>query len=439
MADRGTYVDIFFRNGLKEFEVLPPHDIWDNIKPVIGKRHRRLTLYRIAATVSILVSVSALSYWFTREISKDFNGPALSLNQEITPDGNYIADNKILNTDFSDNSVIAGSVPEEIVPDQNATSREEPTLKFSSDALFDTRVSNNGLMKVTVPRTPAGGVNKVSGFSTIEGLNLTPEISVTSSEINVLNRWSISAMASPTYFSSVSPGNNESSSDLIKSEKAAVSYSGGLSFSYNINKRVTIQSGLYYSSLGQEVTGMSSYVGFHDYADAKSGSGFGIQTSNGVIVSSNNDIFFQDNISARVISKYTSAQFDPVKADLAYLNNSLIQNFNFVELPVFFRFKAIDRKLDLNFIGGISYNMLVGNSSFTYENGVKYVIGKTEGLNPINFSSSLGLGFEYNISGKISLNLEPTVRYYLTPIGGMIGTSIHPYSLGIFSGLSYKF
>jgi hypothetical protein len=33
MNDRGTYVDIFFRNGLKEFEVMPPPEIWDNIKP----------------------------------------------------------------------------------------------------------------------------------------------------------------------------------------------------------------------------------------------------------------------------------------------------------------------------------------------------------------------------------------------------------------------
>jgi hypothetical protein len=83
--------------------------------------------------------------------------------------------------------------------------------------------------------------------------------------------------------------------------------------------------------------------------------------------------------------------------------------------------------------------MLVGNSAFAYDKGIKYSIGKTEGLSQINFSSSIGLGFEYSISEKISLNLEPTFRYYLTPIGGLVGSSVHPYSFGVFSGLSYKF
>jgi hypothetical protein len=246
-------------------------------------------------------------------------------------------------------------------------------------------------------------------------------------------------MASPNYYSNVSFGNNEASKDLVNSEKPAVSYSGGLSFSYNVNKRISIQSGVYYSSVGQKVTGISSYSGFHSYYDAKSGSQFSIQTSNGVIVATNNDIFLRDNSSARVLTKYSVDYFDPNKADLSYLNNSVIQNFNYLEIPVLFKFKAIESKMDLNFIGGLSYNMLIGNSAFSYVNGEKYVIGKTEGLSPVNFSSSIGLGFEYNFSEKISLNLEPTFRYYLTPLGGLVGSSIHPYSFGVFSGLSYKF
>jgi hypothetical protein len=60
-------------------------------------------------------------------------------------------------------------------------------------------------------------------------------------------------------------------------------------------------------------------------------------------------------------------------------------------------------------------------------------------LNPLTLSSSLGMGMEYNISGKLSLNLEPTFRYYLNPFSVTTGSFIHPYSFGIFSGVSYKF
>lgn len=94
MADRGTYVDIFFRNGLKEFEVLPPPDVWDNIQPALRKRQKSLNVLRFAAIVAILISLSAFSLWLTTELSKDFNGPSISLNQDVIPAGYYVYKNQ---------------------------------------------------------------------------------------------------------------------------------------------------------------------------------------------------------------------------------------------------------------------------------------------------------------------------------------------------------
>jgi hypothetical protein len=85
MVDRDKYVDIFFRNGLKEFEVLPPPDVWDNIKPILRKRQKSLNFLRFAAVSTILISLSVFSYWLTNEISRDYNGPAISLNQDLIP------------------------------------------------------------------------------------------------------------------------------------------------------------------------------------------------------------------------------------------------------------------------------------------------------------------------------------------------------------------
>jgi hypothetical protein len=75
----------------------------------------------------------------------------------------------------------------------------------------------------------------------------------------------------------------------------------------------------------------------------------------------------------------------------------------------------------------------------TIIDGSRYNVGKTEGLNPLMVSSSLGMGMEYNISDKFSLNLEPTFKYYLNPFGEFSGLKSQPYSFGVFSGLSYKF
>jgi hypothetical protein len=108
-------------------------------------------------------------------------------------------------------------------------------------------------------------------------------------------------------------------------------------------------------------------------------------------------------------------------------------------MPVILRYKLIDKSVDFNLIGGLSYNLLVNNSVHTVIDGSKYTVGKTAGLNPFMVSSSMGMGIEYSLSEKFSLNLEPTFRYYLSPFGEMAGLRIHPYSFGVFSGLSYKF
>ena len=150
-------------------------------------------------------------------------------------------------------------------------------------------------------------------------------------------------------------------------------------------------------------------------------------------------MFLSSQSTNRVITAYSNDVFDPKKASLQPVSTSMDQNFSYLELPVVLKFKLIDKTIGINLIGGLSYNLLVNNSVYTTVDGNKYSIGKTEGLNPLTLSSSLGMGMEYNLSSKISLNLEPTFRYYLSPFSDATGSFIHPYSFGIFSGFSYKF
>jgi hypothetical protein len=254
------------------------------------------------------------------------------------------------------------------------------------------------------------------------------------------DRWSIGAMASPTYYSRFSSGNNDVSKQLIGSEKPLISYSGGVAFTYKVSKRFSVQSGLYYSSLAQEVEGINSFGGFRQYVYTKGNRNFEVLTASGTVYTTNGDVFLRaEGPVERIATNYTNDVFDPKKANLQYLNNSLRQNFSYLELPVVLRYKLIDKTIDFNLIGGLSYNMLVNNSVYTMIDGAKYQVGKTEGLNPISLSSSIGMGMEYSVSNNLSLNLEPTFRYYMNPFNQTTGSKVHPYSFGIFSGLSYKF
>jgi hypothetical protein len=69
MFEREPNIDIVFRNGLKNLEVLPPADVWDNIPPMPVRTSRLRIISGIAAGVAALVSLTLLATWYVRNTS----------------------------------------------------------------------------------------------------------------------------------------------------------------------------------------------------------------------------------------------------------------------------------------------------------------------------------------------------------------------------------
>ena len=117
----------------------------------------------------------------------------------------------------------------------------------------------------------------------------------------------------------------------------------------------------------------------------------------------------------------------------------ILQQFEYLEVPLILRYRLIDRRLGFHFLGGLSSNFLVGNTAYYQEDGDKEAIGTTGNLRPVNYSGVLGMGMDYSVSGRFHINFEPTFRYYLDPIntGSLIRS--HPYNVGFFTGLMYTF
>jgi hypothetical protein len=440
MDEKGANIDLLFRNGLKDFEVLPPPGLWDGIHSAIKVKTRHIIYLRAAAAVIVLLTMSFLAYRWSREMSL---GPAGSVIAFNVPASSPVIYNPIDNTQY---------LPE----------LKYNTVKSSSNVLVETEnqaAINEEIETIASPEQILNVPETKSLYLTknelINGLELKPLISSKGNPITIqypdlqyppvniiaksVNRWSIAALASPTYYSSFSSGNDQVNSQLTSPEEPLFSYSGGVAFSYKISKRFSIQSGIYYSSLGQKVDGIYSFSGFEKYNESKGGPNFKVPTTSGTVYTSNPDVFLAAYGSGKVYTAYTNDVFDPNKASLQYISNSLTQNLSYLELPVIVRYKVIDKTIGVNIIGGLSYNLLINNSAYAMKDGTKYSVGDTKGLNPLALSSSLGMGMEYNLSDKLSLNLEPTFRYYLNPFTVTTGSFIHPYSFGIFSGVSYKF
>jgi hypothetical protein len=441
VANRDANIDLLFRNGLKDYEVLPPVEAWNNIYPVIRKKQRPLLLLRSAALVAVLLSISFLIYRWGREVS------TLSENPFIA-----VRDQSIQSRDNASNTEINRVLPVRTQKEENNNSSlipDQPDVTALS-GYSDPEGGNLNLITETGNLAPArslvipGGIQTIRNFTPMTNISINPDfeelegISYAGPKVKT-NRWAVTAMASPTYFLNSESGNDELSRQFHSSEQSRITYSGGVAFTYKISNKLSIQSGLYYSSLGREVDGIYSFAGFKSYDFTKGDHNFEVLTSSGLIYTENSDIFLRDNLGDRVLTRFTNDVFDPDKAHLSYINSSLYQNLSYLEMPVVLRYKLIDKSIDFNLIGGLSYNLLVNNSVNTIIDGNKYNVGKTAGLNQFMVSSSLGMGLEYNLSKKISLNLEPTFRYYLNPFSETYGLKTHPYSFGVFSGLSYRF
>jgi hypothetical protein len=440
MAEERTNIDLLFLNGLKEFEVMPPADVWDNIVPEINGKQKNHLFLRIAASIALVISMGASIYLVTRNVSENLNEATLAPSQVLSPQGSYAGGPE----NHLSSPVAMVQRSGDTVPQQDITGSDPDYIynyNLPEANLYRSFLTNENQHRedLTDDTDSPYGIEP-SEIQFNHEITLPSEIAGGEKETIRNTRWSIGAMVSPTYYSNFMVGNDEAGENLVSNEKSTVSFSEGVSVSYNLGSRVSLQTGVYYSSLGQKVMGVSSFSGFNKYSDTKGGSDFVIETANGTINTENNDIFIRDNtLGDRVLTNYTMEVFDPFKAQLNYLGSSLLQNISYLEIPFRLKYKVVEGNLGLNIIGGVSYNLLVGNAAYSVSDGAKYYVGKTNGLNPIALSSSLAMGMEYNLSRKFSLNLEPTFRYFITPPGSLTRSSIHPYSFGVFSGVSYKF
>ena len=442
MSGKKEHIDVVFRNGLSNYEEKPEIDLWNDIaKSINSERRVSPVFWRVAATVASFVLIGALAF---RMGVNSVNKIAVDSIQQPSTETEMVVNEpeSVLLAVVEDNNtnsvapeakepikiIVVSNVVEEIIPNTEDVAEPSSPVKFESKSV----ILNNDLklddkvLYLTDQKT-----------YTIEELNQLAyqmELENSSDDKSKKNRWSIAALASPTYYSG-----NSSNSSIVKNssgEESVVSYRGGVTFAYKVNNKISVQSGVYYSSVGQRINDVLAYSGFVGHHGTKGEPVFVVSTSDGSI-NIDNDIYVTAN-DDRISSMYSVDNFDPQKAHLPLIGNSLRQTFRYLEVPFALKYKIYDKTIALNLIGGLSSNVRIGNKVFVGSGLNRQNVGKTTDMNNFILSSTVGMGVEYNISENLALNLEPTVHYYLTPLN-QSASRINPYMFGLFSGLSYKF
>ncbi len=243
---------------------------------------------------------------------------------------------------------------------------------------------------------------------------------------NTAGKWSVGANVAPVYFNGFGKGSPVHSIFVSNSKSGNVNLSYGLSVSYEINKKLSIRSGINKVDYG------------YDTNEVEFTSSFGISGDEQIA----NIDYTAPSVNLIVESKVGNNVGKEVFAEFSDLNVTrdgiMAQRFGYLEIPVELNYALIDKRFGVDIIGGVSSLFLMNNSVAVTSKELTTEIGEANNLNTINFSTNIGFGVSYKFSPKVQLNIEPVFKYQLNTFSNTAG-SFQPFSAGIYSGLNFKF
>ena len=480
-------MDELFRDKLINYEKEPPAYILDNI--IAGaasvNRKRKIIFWRVAGVAAALLLAFIAGWEFSgnnepilkpetivklnsaAEVKLNSNSETGTAGQTATSEIAGETDDSHLtaSSDLTSKSTLPESSIIEIQKHESDSESTEPDTFTESKLVAATSNKESYFMKpikklygliVQEPKSTdklqdinSNGYSINVAEKTIDQqiMEQNKEMLLAQNESREKKRWLIGAQVSPQYNVSRSSHEKQYASNMLNSGSAdnPVDLGGGVSVEYKKGKRWSLQSGVYYSGIGQ-TSGNSSQSNRNDYMSASPVHGseylntsvsVDVSTSNLMMNSTAGVIEFSDVPSGIVLG--TNLEDKSLVSAVVVSDARFLQNFEYIEIPLYLRYTVFDYKFDIELMGGFSSNFLVGNQTLMESSTGQSVVGKTKDMEAINYSGTLGLGFKYGLSKRIFLNVEPRIKYYLNSLNSNSSVTYKPYTIGVYSGLSYQF
>jgi hypothetical protein len=498
------HIDEYFNEGLGNLEVNPPEEVWNNITKELDRK-RRVRLFTIwtglAAGLALFISLGiyVINYPKPQNIvasKTNLNTPKnsnidktdISNNKQSNkidtprkaqigkPQGSHYQEsakntakqglnaNENANPDLKSDDHSTLKDNNSVLKDDNVVIKDNNIVKLDKDPLTDQKpegmhitstqdpfATNNSKKTNQENTTPANQFNsKQPEASKLANIDIIDPI--VQQDKPKRKHWSFEGQVAPQYsFRNVSTtnGNAQKGSLYNSSEDGLMAYVGGVKVNYATSKRLTIQTGVFFSVMGQSYkvddVSLPNSSGMTTYAYSQK-SAYWLNNSIGPIVTHGSK---QASPQSQTISStdavYSSIYINKASAGVLSAeqavdgdNAKVIQQLKFIEIPVLARYLIIDGKIGCNLIGGVSTNILVNSDVILKQNGTRENIGETTNLQKLNYSSTVGIGIKYHWLKNVNLTLEPTYKYYLTSIS-LNDYKVHLYSFGIYTGLTFNF
>ena len=485
MQVNDDFFDELFARKLGNMEVSPPADGWFRIQSELDKHGgMKIKYWLTAASFALIVSVMAsIIYFQSRELSggehvtqqhlaviEEQQYQIEALQQTLDELQSYMAVLSQNNTSVS--SQITAELPQITVElAQSAVESPQiaaelpqdvilaPLMNVALSQIIDELIqANNDLVLVfeeqstiaeELPFTAAAVV--VENTHSIAD-NINPRIQSPNLQSLVLiydddvlrapqQRWEVSGQIAPMQsyrnVSSVPAGLRKS--DFDDAESPLLAYSGGVSVSYKVFNRLSVQTGAFYTQMGQSINSVSPVTNM--YAAVSSNNSY----SKNFVRTSSGSAAVVSNLKSDVNSTYSTffnAGYQETSSRQTSSNSGkyqLIERVDYLEIPLALRYKLVDSKFSFIIISGMSANILLDTNIFV-DNGEELLKSGTILMaRPINYSTTFGLGMGYQIMPNMTVGIEPVFKYFLHPYTTSSQVGSNPYAFGVFTGAVYSF
>ncbi|WP_299533804.1 outer membrane beta-barrel protein [Ulvibacterium sp.] len=245
------------------------------------------------------------------------------------------------------------------------------------------------------------------------------------------SRWSAGPSIAPVYYNAIGEGSPVHSIFVPNSKSGEINLSYGLTVAYEISDRLSIRSGLHRVDYGYDTNDVEFSSSLQASADGQIDNINYTATSKTLVVQS------KANGISSAVADPEAALIDLTAQDPSR-NGTMAQQFGYLEVPVELNYALLDRKFGINLIGGVSSLFLVDNTVTLNADGLTTEMGEANNINNVNFSTNVGFGLNYRFTPKIRFNLEPIFKYQLNTFSETAG-NFQPFSVGVYSGLSFRF
>lgn len=279
-------------------------------------------------------------------------------------------------------------------------------------AIEETKIDTTALATTTIEENP------------MEKLLREKETKKVADEKEKWSKWAVNSFVSPIYFNSFANGSPISNEFASNEKTFNNSTSYGVGVSYNVNKRLSVKTGVSNLNLDYDTENIAFYSSFEDQS----------KISNTNIERNSNGKYLvlkhEKDISKSVIEN----QMIPSNQNSGKLN----QKIQYVEVPLELSYAILNKKIGVAIKGGMSTLFLTENVIYISGNDGNMQIGKASNLNNVHFSSNVGLGLSYNFMKNFQVNVEPTLKYQINTFNKN-AEDFSPYVIGVNTGISYKF